>query len=91
MNERTNEGTTEKVGLAIESQLNRGVGSSSSRSARALWFLAVAVGVRGIGWLVSQSLALILSASARHQGRVVVEGFAHLVANYVHQGLEYRL
>jgi len=55
-------------------------------------FLAITISVRLIGRLIGESLALGLARTARsHQGRIIVQRFAHLIAYYVHQLLEYRL
>lgn len=54
-------------------------------------FLAITVVVRWIGRLIGESLTLRLAHTTRDQGRIVVQGLAHLVAYYVHQLLEYRL
>lgn len=54
-------------------------------------FLAITIVVRWIGRLIGESLTLRLTHSTRQQGRIIVQGFAHLVAYYVHQLLEYRL
>lgn len=54
-------------------------------------FLAITIVVRWIGRLIGESLTLRLTHSTRQQGRIIVQGLAHLVAYYVHQLLEYRL
>ena len=56
------------------------------------FFLAITVSVCWIGRLIGESLALVLTHTARpHQGWIIVQRFAHLVAYYVHQLLEHRL
>lgn len=59
-----NKETTKRVDQ-LESQLNRGA-RPLIQDRTHIMALAIAAGVRGIGRLVGQSLALLLSASTRH-------------------------
>lgn len=68
------------------------LGSFLPSACRRIFSLAITVSVRWIGRLIGKSLTLILAhTAARHQGRIIVQRFAHLVAYYIHQRLEHRL
>lgn len=74
--------------MRAENTISRFFPSSACRRI----FLAITVGIRWIGRLIGESLALCLAHTARpHQSRIIVQGLAHLVAYYVHQLLEHRL